>query len=48
MSKAFTKEDDSEVELDDELPDLPGGVTNYMTVEGLQRLRDEFRVFAAG
>jgi transcription elongation factor GreB len=44
MSKAFTKEDDTEVELDDELPDLPGGVTNYMTPEGLQRLRDEFRV----
>ncbi len=43
MSKAFTKEDDTEVELDDELPDLPGGVTNYMTPEGLQRLRDEFR-----
>jgi transcription elongation factor GreB len=43
MSKAFTKEDDAEVELDDEIPDLPGGVTNYITPQGLQRLRDEFR-----
>ena len=43
MSKAFTKEDDTEVELDDEIPDLPGGVTNYITPQGLQRLRDEFR-----
>ncbi|MEW6438953.1 MAG: transcription elongation factor GreB [Pseudomonadota bacterium] len=43
MSKAFTKEDDSEVEFEDEAADLPGGVTNYMTPEGLQRLRDEFR-----
>ncbi len=42
MSKAFTKED-TEVELDDEIPDLPGNVTNYMTPEGLQRLRGEFR-----
>src|ERR1700761_9664408 len=44
MSKAFTKEDESEVEFDDEIPDLPGGVTNYITPQGLQRLRDEFRV----
>src|SRR5580698_11053757 len=43
MSKAFTKEDDTEVELDDDIPDLPGGVTNYITPQGLQRLRDEFR-----
>lgn len=43
MSKAFTKEDDGEVEHEDEAVDLPGGVTNYMTPEGLQRLREEFR-----
>jgi transcription elongation factor GreB len=43
MSKAFTKEDDTEAELDDEISDLPGGVTNYITPQGLQRLRDEFR-----
>jgi transcription elongation factor GreB len=43
MSKAFTKEDDTEVEFDDEVPDLPGGVANYITPQGLQRLRDEFR-----
>ena len=42
MSKAFTKEDDAEVEFE-ETADLPGGVKNYMTPEGLQRLRDEFR-----
>ncbi len=43
MSKAFTKEADTETDLDDEVPELPAGIKNYITPEGLQRLRDEFR-----
>jgi transcription elongation factor GreB len=42
MSKAFVNED-VETEVEEDVPDLPGGVTNYITPEGLQRLRDEFR-----
>jgi len=42
MSKAFVNED-VETEVEDDVPDLPDGVTNYITPEGLQRLRDEFR-----
>jgi len=42
MNKAFTKETDTD---DDELPDeadpLPRGLKNYITPEGLDRLRDE-------
>ncbi len=43
MSKAFTKETDSETDLEDAGPALPPGGKNYITPEGLQRLRDEFR-----
>jgi transcription elongation factor GreB len=43
MSKAFTKETEPETDFDDEVPELPPGVKNYITPEGLQRLRDEFR-----
>jgi transcription elongation factor GreB len=44
MSKAFTKESDSDdIDLEDEIPELPAGTKNYITPEGLQRLRDEFR-----
>jgi transcription elongation factor GreB len=43
MSKAFTKETDTETDLDDEVVELPAGVKNYITPEGLHRLRDEFR-----
>jgi len=43
MSKAFTKETDTEFE--DEFPDepdpLPAGQKNYITPAGLERLRDE-------
>ncbi|MEJ0095970.1 MAG: transcription elongation factor GreB [Methylocella sp.] len=42
MSKAFTKETETEVEFEDEIPELPVGVKNYITPEGLQRLTDEF------
>jgi transcription elongation factor GreB len=42
MSKAFTKETDDDVELDDDLPALPAGVKNYITPEGLRRMQDEF------
>lgn len=50
MSKAFTKETEAEsdVDLDDEGPALPAGTKNYITLEGLQRLRDEFRELAQG
>jgi transcription elongation factor GreB len=45
MSKAFTKETETETELDEEdVPALPSGAKNYITPEGLQRLRDEFRI----
>lgn len=43
MSKAFTKETDVEIELEDDGPEIPAGVKNYITPEGMQRLRDEFR-----
>jgi transcription elongation factor GreB len=45
MSKAFTKEDDSEVEEPDigEENPIPEGSKNYMTPLGWQRLRDELK-----
>jgi transcription elongation factor GreB len=43
MSKAFTKEAESETDLGDEIPELHAGVTNYITRQGLERLRDELR-----
>jgi transcription elongation factor GreB len=42
MSKAFTKETDTDVEPDDDVPALPAGFKNYITPEGLRRLQDEF------
>ncbi len=43
MSKAFTKETDTEEELPEELDSLPAGAKNYITPEGRARLEDEFR-----
>ena len=43
MSKAFTKESDTEEERDDEPQGLPAGVKNYIRPEGFQRLQDELR-----
>jgi transcription elongation factor GreB len=42
MSKAFTKETETEAEFDDELPALPAGLKNYITPDGFRRLEDEF------
>ena len=42
MSKAFTKEADSDDDEDVGLPALPSGTRNYMTPEGYARLRAEF------
>ncbi|WGJ13343.1 transcription elongation factor GreB [Methylocapsa sp. D3K7] len=42
MSKAFTKEPETETEFEDELPALPAGLTNYITPDGFRRLEDEF------
>ena len=42
MSKGFTKESEAEADFEDEIPALPAGTKNYITPEGLQRLRDEF------
>src|SRR5687768_3983125 len=43
MSKAFTRETDSDVDDDEEagLPPLPSGSKNYITPAGYARLRDE-------
>ena len=44
MSKAFTKENDSDTEDDDGIdlsPPLPPGGKNYITPEGCARLRAE-------
>ena len=48
MSKAFTKESDTEDDEPDDVPEeaepaQPAGVKNYITPTGLQRLRDELR-----
>jgi transcription elongation factor GreB len=43
MSKAFTKETETEEDLPDEAEALPPGVKNYITPQGLQRLRDELK-----
>ena len=42
MSKAFTKETETETEFEDELPALPAGLKNYITPDGFRRLEDEF------
>ncbi len=41
MSKAFTKESDSDDDEDLSLPPLPAGGKNYITPAGYARLRDE-------
>ena len=43
MSKAFTKETDTEEELDDAPAPLPAGSKHYITPEGFQRLQDELK-----
>jgi len=43
MSKAFTKETDTEDDLPDEPDTLPTGVKNYVTPRGFRRLQDELR-----
>jgi len=43
LSKAFTKETETEEELPDEPGDLPAGTPNYITPEGYQALRDELQ-----
>jgi transcription elongation factor GreB len=43
MSKAFTKETDTDEELDDGDEALPAHQKNYMTPHGLAVLKDEFR-----
>src|SRR3954468_1793719 len=43
MSKAFTKETDTEEELDDAPAPLPAGSKNYITPEGFQRLQEELK-----
>lgn len=42
MSKAFTRETETETEFEDELPALPAGIKNYITPDGFRRLEDEF------
>jgi transcription elongation factor GreB len=41
VSKAFTRETDSDDDDDVELPELPKGTKNYITPQGYQRLREE-------
>ena len=41
MSKAFTRESDSEDDDDSALPPLPAGSRNYITPQGYARLRTE-------
>ena len=43
MSKAFTKEAETEDDLPDEPQLLPAGTKNYVTPRGFQRLQDELR-----
>ncbi len=43
MSKAFTKESEPEELEPEEAPALPAGVKNYITPEGMARLRDELK-----
>ena len=44
MSKAFTKETETETdEGDEDVSPLPAGLKNYMTPQGFARLRDELR-----
>jgi transcription elongation factor GreB len=42
MSKALTKETETDADVEDEIPALPAGVKNYITPDGLRRLEAEF------
>jgi transcription elongation factor GreB len=42
MSKAFTKETETDADVEDEIPALPAGVKNYITPDGLRRLEADF------
>ncbi len=42
MSKAFTKESETDEDFESEIPPLPPGTKNYITPEGLERLKAEF------
>ncbi len=42
MSKAFTKETETDADVEDDIPALPAGVKNYITPDGLRRLEAEF------
>ena len=42
MSKAFTKEPEADEDFEGEIPALPPGTKNYITPEGLERLKEEF------
>jgi len=42
MSKAFTKETETDADAEDDIPALPAGVKNYITPDGLRRLEAEF------
>jgi transcription elongation factor GreB len=41
MNKAFTRESDGDEEEDAALPEIPAGTKNYITPQGLARLREE-------
>ena len=43
MNKAFTRETETEEALPEFVDALPPGMKNYMTPEGVARLKDEFR-----
>ncbi len=45
MSKAFTKEDDNQEELQEDQPDtiLAAGTKNYITPKGFEKLRSELQ-----
>lgn len=42
MSKAFTKEAETEADFEDEIAAVPARVKNYITPDGLHRLQEEF------
>ena len=43
MNKAFTKETDTDDDLEPAAPALPNGFKNYITPAGLKRLKDELQ-----
>src|SRR5262245_28918690 len=42
MNKAFTQEPEADEDFEGEIPALPPGTKNYITPEGLERLKEEF------